>query len=241
MSFFIVWFIKMPSSLRSDNSSRSLIPPTPESDITDSPHSPHFICNPLLDDNLANHDDDDQPAVPQKRKAGRKPLYKTAQERRDRNRRAQLAFRARRSDYLARLEDTCRSLEKVVVELQESNRATNDALSRERTKVKYLERMLRAAPSTRFSSPQQPQQFADVFSFPPADSNNLMSPAGQQGVSFPSSTQLHSLISLEQQISQSSSNQMHPQNALNLIFPDNYLGMLPVPPSNRTLSPSLLF
>jgi hypothetical protein len=167
----------MPSSLPSDDSARSIIPPTPESDITDSPHTPHF--NGKSSPNFAN---EDQPAIPQKRKAGRKPLYKTAQERRDRNRRAQLAFRARRSDYLARLEDTCRSLENVVVELQESNRAANDALTRERTKVKYLERLLQAScqPQPNFSASSQ---LGVNFSLPPTENNVIMSSAGQQGIS----------------------------------------------------------
>lgn len=220
----------MPSSLPSDDSSRTLIPPTPESDITDPPHSPHIICNPSP--NFAN---DAQPLVPQKRKAGRKPLYKTAQERRDRNRRAQLAFRARRSDYLSRLEETCRSLESVVVELQESNRAANDALSRERTRVKYLERILQTPPN--FSSPQLAGNFP--MSLPTDD--NSMSAAGQQGVSFPSNLQMQSLISLEQQMSPTLPTQMQSENAMDqLLFPENYLGMLPIS-LYRTLSPSLSF
>lgn len=164
----------MPSSLPDDDSSRSLIPPTPESDFSDSPQSPHNIC--LSSSGLA---DEPLNAVPQKRKAGRKPLYKTAQERRDRNRRAQLAFRARRSDYLARLEHTCRSLESVVAELQESNRVTNDALVRERNKVRCLERMLQC-PST-FSSQQVsiPFQAIHGISFAP-DNNALPASAEQQ-------------------------------------------------------------
>ena len=213
----------MPSPFPRDDSLQPSIPPTPESDITDSPRSPHIVC-----DTSSHMQSDELPSnLPLKRKAGRKPLYKTAQERRDRNRRAQLAFRARRSDYLGRLEETCRSLEKVVVELQESNRATNDALSRERNKVKYLERILQSS-SANFSSPQIPLNFATSFS--PTD-NNVMSATGQHGVSFPPPIpQLHSLISLEQQISptSTSSQTMQSQNEMNsLLFPENYLGMLP--------------
>lgn len=79
-------------------------------------------------------------------KAGRKPIYTTDQERRDRNRRAQLAFRARRSDYLAKLEEKCRSLEDLVARLKESERAATEALSRERANVIRLEQMLRTRP-----------------------------------------------------------------------------------------------
>ena len=180
---------------------------------------------------MQSHDPQSNP--PQKRKAGRKPLYKTAQERRDRNRRAQLAFRARRSDYLGRLEETCRSLEHVVVELQESNRAANDALSRERNKVKYLERMLQST-SANFSSPQIPLHF--TTSVLPMD-NNVMSASlqqqQQQGVSFPPPIpRFHSLITLEQQMSRTTQSQtIQSQNDMNsLLFPENYLGMPPTRP-----------
>jgi hypothetical protein len=167
----------MPSSLPDDGSSRSLIPPTPDSDFANSPQSPHNICH--LSSGLS---EEPQIAVPQKRKAGRKPLYKTAQERRDRNRRAQLAFRARRSDYLARLEHTCRSLESVVAELQESNRVANDALARERNKVRCLERILQC-PSA-FSSQQVSLPFQEIseISFAP-DNNTVPASAEQQTVS----------------------------------------------------------
>jgi len=170
--------------------------------------------------------DEPQSNLPQKRKAGRKPLYTTPEQRRDRNRRAQLAFRARRSDYLARLEENCRSLENVVVELRESNRVANDALSHERNKVKYLERMLRSLLET-ICSPQIPLNFA-IF---PSMDDNVASATGQQVVSFPPPLpRLHSLVTLEQQISPTtpSSQTMPSQNDLNsLLFPENYLGMLP--------------
>ena len=210
----------MPSSLNPFGSPRSsIIPPTPESDITTSPQSPRHSSDPTLS-SLADH----QPLVPQKRKAGRKPLYKTAQERRDRNRRAQLAFRARRSDYLARLEDTCRSLENVVVELQESNRAANDALARERTRVKYLENMLRNPQRSVSGFPSSP-----AITVPTTGNNTLSASAGQR-VSFPLYTQDHSLITLEQQFSSTnactSQTLQTPNNSM--VFADNYLGMLPL-------------
>jgi hypothetical protein len=200
-------------------SPRSIIPPTPESDITASPQSPRHVSEPTTGD-LAN----DQPLVPQKRKAGRKPLYKTAQERRDRNRRAQLAFRARRSDYLARLEDTCRSLENVVVELQESNRAANDALARERSRVKSLENILRNA--QRSVAAFQP---SSAITVPATDNNNTLSTSAGLPVSFPLYPQEHSLITLEQQFSSTNvTPQTLQQGPNSMAFAENYLGMLPL-------------
>jgi hypothetical protein len=205
----------MRSSIPVNESPRSLIPPTPETDFSTSPQSPRF-SNP-------NHSGEIPPTTPQRRKAGRKPLYKTAQERRDRNRRAQLAFRARRSDYLSRLEETCRSLETVVMELQESNRATNDALTRERSQVKYLQHILQNQPRL---NQQNTQMFPSNSAITaPAENNIQAAPAGQaaSSQSFP---QAHSLISLEQQFTPQT-----PQTPINeLGFIENYtLGMLPLP------------
>src|SRR5437762_10783408 len=69
------------------------------------------------------------------KKPGRKPIYKTTEGQRDRNRRAQLAFRNRKNDYVARLEKSCGQYEKAIWELQKSNRA---ALAR----IQYLEKLL---------------------------------------------------------------------------------------------------
>jgi hypothetical protein len=213
----------MPSSLPVDDSLRSLVPPTPESEFSNSPQSPHSHdpCDPP-----PNRSEEPKSGVPQKRKAGRKPLYKTAQERRDRNRRAQLAFRARRSDYLAKLEETCRSYELIVAELQESNRAANDALARERNKVKYLERIL-SQNALLFSSPHQAPTFPSVAAISlPADGNTSSAPAAQQGVSLLPFLQVHSLITLEQQISPITT---PPPSIHDFLYPENYLGMLPLP------------
>ncbi|KAI2359354.1 hypothetical protein LOY91_006845, partial [Ophidiomyces ophidiicola] len=43
-------------------------------------------------------------AHPPKRKGGRKPIYATSEERKQRNRQAQAAFRERRSEYIKQLE-----------------------------------------------------------------------------------------------------------------------------------------
>jgi hypothetical protein len=184
--------------------------------------------------------DETPPNPPQKRKAGRKPVYKTAQERRDRNRKAQLDFRARRSAYIARLEESYRSLEKVVVELQVSNRAANDALARasdalatERAKVKYLQRIMQST-SSPFSTPQQLRvpTYATSTTAMSLSSEQCTAQAGHhgpQGVSFPH----HSLITLEQQISPST-----PTTLNQLFAPETFLGMLPLPLIEDLRSPS---
>lgn len=210
----------MPSSLPINHSPQSIIPPTPESDFSTSPQSP-----PTTDQNHNSAEGDIPPITPQRRKAGRKPLYKTAQERRDRNRRAQLAFRARRSDYLSKLEDTCRSLEAVVMELQQSNRAANDALARERTQVKLLQGILQnQRPNTQ--STTATNMFSSNSIAIPTDNNN-QAPAGQ-AVSSQLFPQVHSLITMEQQFAQPSTPQT--PNLNNMVFTENYtLGMLPLP------------
>jgi hypothetical protein len=201
----------MPSYLPADDSPRQLIPPTPESDVTDSPGSlsagdPEFGIPPDRENA--------EPSPPQRRKAGRKPLYKTAQERRDRNRRAQLAFRARRSDYLGRLEATCRSLENVVIELQESNRITNAALARERVKVRHLERMIQS----------QASLISSQYLFPTQSSEMSMSADSATGLVQPELfPQAQALINLDQFASSAES------SAIQMFFTENTLGMLPTP------------
>jgi hypothetical protein len=188
-----------------------MIPPTPESEMADSP-------TPPLD---ANHEAKQEaevvPAPPQKRKAGRKPLYKTAQERRDRNRRAQLAFRARRSDYLAKLEETCRSLENVVIELQESNRVTNDALAHERMKVRVLERMLQNnSPANMATQPPIYASSATAMTIPSTERRRVARPSAAVQGHFSSQQSTHT----------------HHQSVNSmLLFPENsnFLGMLPLP------------
>jgi hypothetical protein len=179
------------------------------------------------------------PALPIKRKAGRKPLYKTAQERRERNRRAQLQFRARRSDYLAQLEETCRHYEVVVKELQESNKMAHDSLRQEAARVKQLEAILRQVFS---SSPQQmrhplahqqqPLSQHSPMQLPMSTFSPETSPLGAMIPSPPpQSHQLfrvslpkrHSLLSLEQQMSSSS-----PQSHANPFYTaESYLGKPP--------------
>jgi len=205
--------------------------------VTHSPHSPQMAYEPPLSTSTQPAQPDHPPNPPQKRKAGRKPLYKTAQERRERNRRAQLAFRARRSDYLAQLEATCRQLEEVVKELQESNKMANDALRRETARVKYLETMLHNVISTAQQQqqhqqqryPPQPQQSS--IPLPLSTYSPVTSPTSTMMTSPPPQTQqlfrvsvpdLYALSSLEQQMS--SSSHSHPTS---FFAQESYLGMLP--------------
>ena len=220
----------MPSSLSSDSlcSPTAFNPITPESNhghspestLIDSPQSPQKEYE--TPDNRAEDTESEPPK--KKSKAGRKPLYKTAQERRDRNRRAQLAFRARRSDYLARLEETCRSLENVVVELQESNRTANDALIRERNRVKYLERLLQNS-LTSFNLQHSVPNLFNASSIP-ADNGGVPPLVEQQGVSAYPLLQDLSLITLDQQFPQSSVQ----HNMYNSYLSQTFLGMLPHTP-----------
>jgi hypothetical protein len=225
----------MPSTFPSEAHRSPILfnPITPESNhsespILESPQSPHKRYETSDD----QHDDDELEPPKKKSKAGRKPLYKTVQERRDRNRRAQLAFRARRSDYLARLEETCRSLEGIVTELQESNRQANDSLARERSRVRYLEKLLQ----TCFSHfPSQQQSVPTLYPTPgasisiPADDGGVMpSPVDQRGVSVSPLQQDLSLIALEQQFS-SVCNMPNDIYNTNMMYPTQPLGMLPLP------------
>jgi hypothetical protein len=103
--------------------------PTPNSDAAISPGSQPRVVDP-------------RPRLKSsgKSKADRKPVYRTAEERPERNKRARLAFRARRSEYF---EEKCRSLEDLVAQLKESERAENEALALERAKFIRFELMLR--------------------------------------------------------------------------------------------------
>jgi hypothetical protein len=93
-----------------------------------------------------------------------------------------------------------------VVELQESNRTTSEALQTERQRSKYLERVI------------QHKVFMNV-------------PTEGQGVRFPSSAGEFSLITLEQQFSSASSNcaLLSQQSMEQLFQAGSYLGMSPVP------------
>lgn len=78
----------------------------------------------------------------QKRKGGRKPIYATSEERKQRNRQAQAAFRERRTEYIKQLENTIKHHEDSLQSLQQSHRSAADECLMLRYKNSLLERIL---------------------------------------------------------------------------------------------------
>ncbi|KAJ9285524.1 hypothetical protein DTO021C3_6916 [Paecilomyces variotii] len=78
----------------------------------------------------------------QKRKGGRKPIYATSEERKQRNRQAQAAFRERRTEYIKQLETTIKHNEETLQSLQQSHRSAADECLMLRYKNSLLERIL---------------------------------------------------------------------------------------------------
>ncbi|MCJ1313238.1 hypothetical protein MMC25_006915 [Agyrium rufum] len=78
----------------------------------------------------------------QKRKGGRKPIYATSEERKQRNRQAQAAFRERRTEYIKQLETSLKHQEEALQSLQTSHRAAADECLMLRYKNSLLERIL---------------------------------------------------------------------------------------------------
>ncbi|KAF2484222.1 hypothetical protein BDY17DRAFT_295230 [Neohortaea acidophila] len=83
-----------------------------------------------------------EPVQPQKRKGGRKPIYATSEERKQRNRQAQAAFRERRTEYIKQLEATIKQNEDTLTTLQQSHRTAADECLMLRYKNSLLERIL---------------------------------------------------------------------------------------------------
>ncbi|KAF2231317.1 hypothetical protein EV356DRAFT_295034 [Viridothelium virens] len=79
---------------------------------------------------------------PQKRKGGRKPIYATSEERKQRNRQAQAAFRERRTEYIKQLEHTIKQQEDSLQTLQQNHRTAADECLMLRYKNSLLERIL---------------------------------------------------------------------------------------------------
>ncbi|KAK1765635.1 hypothetical protein QBC33DRAFT_126269 [Phialemonium atrogriseum] len=77
-----------------------------------------------------------------KRKGGRKPIYATSEERKQRNRQAQAAFRERRTEYIKQLEETIRVHEQNLHSLQAAHRHAADECLMLRYKNSLLERIL---------------------------------------------------------------------------------------------------
>ncbi|CEL07992.1 hypothetical protein BJX68DRAFT_84855 [Aspergillus pseudodeflectus] len=78
----------------------------------------------------------------QKRKGGRKPIYATSEERKQRNRQAQAAFRERRTEYIRQLESTIKRNEESLQTLQQNHRTAADECLMLRYKNSLLERIL---------------------------------------------------------------------------------------------------
>ncbi|TEA16746.1 hypothetical protein C8034_v000958 [Colletotrichum sidae] len=77
-----------------------------------------------------------------KRKGGRKPIYATSEERKQRNRQAQAAFRERRTEYIKQLEEAIRVHESNLHNLQTAHRTAADECLMLRYKNSLLERIL---------------------------------------------------------------------------------------------------
>ncbi|KAM3453776.1 hypothetical protein MY3296_003437 [Beauveria thailandica] len=80
--------------------------------------------------------------VQPKRKGGRKPLYATSEERKQRNRQAQAAFRERRTEYIKQLEAAIAVHEGNLDSLQTAHRNAADECLMLRYKNSLLERIL---------------------------------------------------------------------------------------------------
>ncbi|MCJ1315677.1 hypothetical protein MMC15_000997 [Xylographa vitiligo] len=78
----------------------------------------------------------------QKRKGGRKPIYATSEERKQRNRQAQAAFRERRTEYIKQLENNIKQQDETLHNLQQSHRSAADECLMLRYKNSLLERIL---------------------------------------------------------------------------------------------------
>lgn len=71
-----------------------------------------------------------------------KKIYATSEERKQRNRQAQAAFRERRTEYIKQLEQTIKHHEETLQNLQQSHRSAADECLMLRYKNSLLERIL---------------------------------------------------------------------------------------------------
>ncbi|KAJ5130487.1 uncharacterized protein N7515_006526 [Penicillium bovifimosum] len=105
--------------------------PGPDGSMSSAVSTPDPEAEPLQD-----------AAQTQKRKGGRKPIYATSEERKQRNRQAQAAFRERRTEYIRQLETTIKRNEESLQSLQQSHRSAADECLMLRYKNSLLERIL---------------------------------------------------------------------------------------------------
>jgi len=83
-----------------------------------------------------------QKPKPKKRGGGRKPIFTSAQERKQRNRDAQAAFRERRTEYIKELEETVGSYQRDLLDVQAAHGNIADECVMLRYKNSLLERIL---------------------------------------------------------------------------------------------------
>lgn len=99
-------------------------------------------AEPQQSNNNYNNNNPPQENQQPKRKGGRKPIYATSEERKQRNRQAQAAFRERRTEYIKQLEETIRVHEQNLHNLQTAHRHAADECLMLRYKNSLLERIL---------------------------------------------------------------------------------------------------
>jgi hypothetical protein len=127
--------VETSNSNHNDTATDSVVPksePLPEGSTSSSVSTPEAEGEVPMQD----------VAQTQKRKGGRKPIYATSEERKQRNRQAQAAFRERRTEYIRQLETTIKRNEETLQTLQQNHRTAADECLMLRYKNSLLERIL---------------------------------------------------------------------------------------------------
>ncbi|KAL1887589.1 hypothetical protein Cpir12675_006482 [Ceratocystis pirilliformis] len=109
-----------------------------EESMESTPEAEQATASTTTPSSVSNAQEVQQP----KRKGGRKPIYATSEERKQRNRQAQAAFRERRTEYIKQLEETIRVHESNLQNLQAAHRTAADECLMLRYKNSLLERIL---------------------------------------------------------------------------------------------------
>ncbi|GIJ87712.1 hypothetical protein Asppvi_006625 [Aspergillus pseudoviridinutans] len=131
----MVSMVETSNSNHNDATTDSVVPksePLPEGSTSSSVSTPEAEGEVPMQD----------VAQTQKRKGGRKPIYATSEERKQRNRQAQAAFRERRTEYIRQLETTIKRNEETLQTLQQNHRTAADECLMLRYKNSLLERIL---------------------------------------------------------------------------------------------------
>ncbi|PWY84578.1 hypothetical protein BO94DRAFT_104812 [Aspergillus sclerotioniger CBS 115572] len=131
----MVSMVETASSTQNEPALDPVVPktePLPEGSISSAVSTPEAEGEILMQD----------VAQTQKRKGGRKPIYATSEERKQRNRQAQAAFRERRTEYIRQLESTIKRNEESLQTLQQNHRTAADECLMLRYKNSLLERIL---------------------------------------------------------------------------------------------------